>query len=343
MPGRPGRAHRWDRTSGRCPRCTRADVSEFGAQKERRLSLLHEMTIRDETATGDGSLRHPRTLGWVRTTALAMGGSNQSLFLLGALLLAQGSAADPAADRRAAAEPGAHAGVDRAAADVAQPGRRHRRRLRRGVPARTARVLANLAGTCYWWGWVPTCGLTSLLSAAALHSWYLPWVPVTPLAIAILLLFTGLNLLGDPAGRPGGGGHRRRCRLRWPSCPSWSRCSPGTVDWQQATSLRPRSPFDGVFGSVTSAMAGLYLIGFAAPAFEAAGCHVGETHRPEPQRAPGLLRQRRDGGAVLRRRCRWSGSACVGPHRPRGRHRRRRSGRRSPRCSAVRPGRRPSG
>ena len=27
-------------------------------------------------------------------------------------------------------------------------------------------------------------------------------------------------------------------------------------------------------------MAGLYLIGFAAPAFEAAGCHVGETIDP---------------------------------------------------------------
>ncbi len=29
-----------------------------------------------------------RTIGWVGATALAMGGSNQSLFLLGALLLA---------------------------------------------------------------------------------------------------------------------------------------------------------------------------------------------------------------------------------------------------------------
>src|SRR3954451_12933569 len=38
---------------------------------------------------------HPRTLGWVGTTALAMGGSNQSLFLLGALLVAQGTAAIP--------------------------------------------------------------------------------------------------------------------------------------------------------------------------------------------------------------------------------------------------------
>ena len=44
----------------------------------------------------DAAVRaHPRTLGWVGTTALAMGGSNQSLFLLGALLVAQGSAAIP--------------------------------------------------------------------------------------------------------------------------------------------------------------------------------------------------------------------------------------------------------
>jgi len=38
---------------------------------------------------------HPRTLGWVGTTALAMGGSNQSLFLIGALIVSQGSAAVP--------------------------------------------------------------------------------------------------------------------------------------------------------------------------------------------------------------------------------------------------------
>src|SRR4026207_1179770 len=33
---------------------------------------------------------HPRSLGWVGTTALAMGGSNQSLFLIGALFVGQG-------------------------------------------------------------------------------------------------------------------------------------------------------------------------------------------------------------------------------------------------------------
>lgn len=34
---------------------------------------------------------HPRTMGWLGTSALAMGGSNQSLFLIGALVAGQGT------------------------------------------------------------------------------------------------------------------------------------------------------------------------------------------------------------------------------------------------------------
>jgi diguanylate cyclase (GGDEF)-like protein len=54
----------------------------------------------------------------------------------------------------------------------------------------------------------------------------------------------------------------------------------GAVDWRQATDFTLTSPFAGLFGNITSVMAGLYLIGFAAPAFEAAACHVGETIDP---------------------------------------------------------------
>ena len=50
---------------------------------------------------------------------------------------------------------------------------------------------------------------------------------------------------------------------------------------QQASTFHLISPFTGLFGGITSAMAGLYLIGFAAPAFEAAACHVGEMRDPE--------------------------------------------------------------
>ena len=54
----------------------------------------------------------------------------------------------------------------------------------------------------------------------------------------------------------------------------------GEVNWQQAFDYHLTTPFEGWFGDLTAIMAGLYLIGFAAPAFEAAACHVGETRDP---------------------------------------------------------------
>ncbi len=99
---------------------------------------------------------------------------------------------------------------------------------------------------------------------------------MVPLAITILLIFTGLNLLGVRKVTSVAVGHRRGAgSLAFLSVviPVFA----GSVDGQLATSYSLISPFEGIFGSVTSAMAGLNLIGFTAPAFEAAGCHVGET------------------------------------------------------------------
>ena len=55
----------------------------------------------------------------------------------------------------------------------------------------------------------------------------------------------------------------------------------GEVDWTRATTFHLTTPFSGFFGELPRLMAGLYLIGFAAAAFEAAACHVGETIDPE--------------------------------------------------------------
>jgi diguanylate cyclase (GGDEF)-like protein len=228
-----------------------------------------------ETLTPPPATAHPRTLGWVGTTALALGGSNQSLFLLTALVATQGSAAIPLLAVGLllswAAAPGwtelvlmypdRVGGIAATCAEAFRP---------------YSPVLANLTGVCYWWGWVPTCGLTALLSASALHHWYLPQLPVTGMAIVIVLVFMALNLSGVA----------RTARvvkliaLGSAVLAFSSALIPvlfGEVDWQQATSFDLTTPFSGVFGGVTSAMAGLYLIGFAAPAFEAATCHVGET------------------------------------------------------------------
>ena len=229
----------------------------------------------------DGALvrEHPRTIGWLGTSALAMGGSNQMVFLVGALIAAQGSGAIPILIVGLllgwAAAPGwielvlmwpkRVGGIAATCAEAFRP---------------YSPVLANLTGVCYWWGWVPTCGFTAILSATALHEWYLPWIPVTPLAIAVVLAFAGINLLGV----------RTVTRFAIPVASAAAALAllsavipifAGTVDYARAVSFSLDTPFDGFFGVVTSAMAGLYLVGFAAPAFEAATCHVGETKDPE--------------------------------------------------------------
>ena len=221
---------------------------------------------------------HPRTIGWLGTTALAMGGSNQSLFLIGALIMGQGSAAVPLLIAGlllawAAAFgwtelilmwPNRVGGIAATCAEAFRP---------------YSPVLANLTGVCYWWGWVPTCGLTAILSATAIHEWYLPGVPIKVLATLLVLLFMGVNLCGV----------KWATRIAIPIATASALLAflsalipivTGHVNWHQATTFHLHTPFSGFFGGLTSAMAGLYLIGFGAPAFEAAACHVGETVNP---------------------------------------------------------------
>ncbi|QRX82507.1 amino acid permease [Glaciimonas sp. PAMC28666] len=228
---------------------------------------------------------HPRTIGWLGATALAMGGSNQSLFLLSALFIGQetisgqGSATIPLLIGGLllawAAAPGwielvlmfpnRVGGISASCVEAFRP---------------YSPVLANLTGVCYWWGWIPTCGLTAILSASAIHAWYLPDVPVNLMAVSLVAFFTCVSL----------------CGIKWVSrlaIPIASLSAllafisglgpilAGEVDWQQATTFHLTTPFPGWFGELTSLMAGLYLIGFAAPAFEAAACHVGEMVDPK--------------------------------------------------------------
>lgn len=227
---------------------------------------------------------HPRVLGWFGTSALAMGGSNQMIFLITALFVGQGAilgqgsaavpllifgvllgwAAAPAWTELVLMWPNRVGGISAACAEAFRP---------------YNPVLSALTGTCYWWGWVPTCGLTALLSASAIQQWYLPGLPVEAVAVTIVCLFSLVNLCGI----------KWVARLAMPiatasaSLAFISALAPtlaGKVDWRQAFDYHLTTPFEGWFGDVTSVMAGLYLIGFAAPAFEAAACHVGETVNP---------------------------------------------------------------
>jgi diguanylate cyclase (GGDEF)-like protein len=228
---------------------------------------------------------HRRSLGWLGTTALAMGGSNQSLFLIGALFVGQGAihgqgsaavplliigvllawAALPGWTELVLLSPNRVGGIAAACTEAFAP---------------YSSLLSALVGCCYWWGWVPTCGLTALLSAAALHAWLVPAIPTTALAIGIICVFLTVNLCGvDWAARlavPVAG-----VSVLLTFLAAFVPIITGHVDWHQATTFHLSLPFGGWFGGFTSLMAGLYLIGFAAPAFEAAACHVGETVDPK--------------------------------------------------------------
>ena len=223
---------------------------------------------------------HPRKIGWVGTSALAVGGSNQSIFLIAALFAGQGAIPG----QGSAAVPLLILGL--LLAYAAAPGwlelvLMYPNRVGGIASACTAAFkpygdsLSVLTGICYWWGWVPTCGVTALFSAGALQHW-LPGVPVKIIAIGIILAFLGVNI--------GGIWLATRVAIIVASVSTalalLAAIVPvlgGAVNWQQAVNYQLTTPFPGLFGKITSAMAGLYLIGFGAPAFEAALCHVGET------------------------------------------------------------------
>src|SRR5262245_24405510 len=231
-----------------------------------------------------GKRSHPRTIGWGGTTALAMGGSNQMIFLITALFIGQDDilgqasaavpllafglllswAAAPAWTELVLMWPNRVGGISAACAEAFRP---------------YSPVLSALTGTCYWWGWIPTCGLTALLSASAFQQWYFPRLPVEAVAIAIVSFFTFVNLCGI----------KWVARLAMPIATASATLAflsalvpiySGEVDWHRSFTYHLTLPFEGWFGDVTSVMAGLYLIGFTAPAFEAAACHVGETIDP---------------------------------------------------------------
>jgi diguanylate cyclase (GGDEF)-like protein len=227
---------------------------------------------------------HPRQIGWFATTALALGGSNQSLFLIAALFVGQegipgqGSAAIPLLvvglllsfaaapgwTELVLMSPNRVGGIAAACTEAFRP---------------YSPILSALAGVSYWWGWVPTCGVTAIFSATAIGQWCLPDTPVPLIACVLVSLFTGIALCGvrvtSLVARP--------IAIASAGLAFISMIAPivsGQVNWTKAVDFHLTTPFPGWFGSMTSLMAGLYLIGFGAPAFEAATCHVGETIDP---------------------------------------------------------------
>ena len=291
------------------------------------------------SGTDSGARTHPRTVGWFGTTAVAMGGINQSLFLIGALLVGQGAipgqgsaavplliaglllswAATPGWTELILMYPNRVGGIAATCAEAFRP---------------YSPVLANLTGVCYWWGWVPTCGLTALLSASAIHQWYLPWFPVPLMACGIVAFFTVISLCGV----------KWVMRFAMPLATAsailafLSAVVPifsGRVDWHQALTFHLTVPFPGWFGQVTSIMAGLYLVVLPHPLLSRRPV-TSAKRSTRTKTSPGPCMPAPPSRPSTSSCCPWSGSAFSGRIRWR-RTSPRSSARRSPPCSARPP------
>ncbi|HEY0194917.1 MAG TPA: amino acid permease, partial [Kofleriaceae bacterium] len=192
-----------------------------------------------------------------------MGGSNQSLFLIGALIAGHGAirgqgtaavpllvvglilswAALPGWTELILMWPNRVGGIAATCGEAFRP---------------YAPVLGNLTGISYWWGWIPTCGLTALLSASAISQWLVPWIPVPVIAVLLIIIFVAINLAGVQwAARAATVIAAASALLAFLS--AIIPVVAGDVDWHQAASFHLDVPFAGRFGELTSAMAGLYL------------------------------------------------------------------------------------
>ncbi len=220
-------------------------------------------------------------MGWFGASSLGLAGSNLSLFLIAGsagLVASQGSAAvllliaglllslaaAPGWIELVLLSPNRVGGIAASCADA----------FRSYSP-----LLANLTGVGYWWGWVPVCATSAYLLGSTINGSLLPGVPVFVIGSTLILLCLAVCLCGL----------KWITRLAMPVAVGAGALAflsgvipllTGHTDLHQATTFTLIPAFHGFFGQLTSAMAGLYLIGFAAPAFEAAATHVGEMRNP---------------------------------------------------------------
>lgn len=221
----------------------------------------------------------PRRLGWLGAFALAIGGANLSILVIGSLITSQGTVTIPLFAigilisiiasfgwlELVLMYPNRVGGIASACIDAFAP---------------YNPILANLAGTCYWFAWLCLISYGGQYAATTIHDLFLPHISVNELAAFLIVVAALINLWGLHVVQ----------RVVIPFALlaiglvlffSFFPLISGQMNWTQATNFYLVAPFPNFFGEITSLMAGLYLIGWVAPGFENALCYVGETENPK--------------------------------------------------------------
>lgn len=220
-----------------------------------------------------------RRLNWLGTAAIGLGGANLSIYTLNSIIQSQGTAAIPLLVFGLALSiimsfgyielvlmyPEKVGGITTACEQAFRP---------------YNPVLTNIIGTGYWFAWLMAASFAAIYAATCIQQFFLPWISVNWLGTTLIIVVTLIHLLGMSWVQ----------RIAIPIAivaatlamlSSFIPVLTGQVNWQQATTYSLLSPYPNLFGQLTSIMAGLYIIGWIAPGYEATLCYVGETKNPE--------------------------------------------------------------
>ena len=205
---------------------------------------------------------HPRRIGWIVTSSLALGGSNLSLYMISGLISGQGSAgilmlifgilvswlAIPCWTELMLLYPSRVGGIAAFTGAALKP---------------YNPILAALNGIAYWSCTVVGINFSAVFFATAIQHWFYPDLSINLLATGMILFFTLLNVTG----------------IQWIGrfvvpfailalfTALLSGLIPiffGDVQWVRTLSFNLKTPFPGIFGQITSIMAGIYLVSFSA-------------------------------------------------------------------------------
>jgi amino acid transporter/signal transduction histidine kinase len=225
------------------------------------------------------SNEHQRSLGWISMAALGLGGANLSLYTFATLISAVGTAAIPlfivgilvswlaipAWKELLLMNPSRVGGIAACAAKAIQ----HK------VP-----FLASLTGVAYWACTIPGISFSAVFFSTALLGVFPMGISSEALAMFFIVFVILVNMIGITWVALLTIPFATISLLLGACSVIFPLMSGGGFDLSKAFSYELTTTIDSSFGVLTSILAGVFLVAFAAPAFEQGLCYVGEAKEP---------------------------------------------------------------
>lgn len=140
-------------------------------------------------------------------------------------------------------------------------------------------IITNIAGVGYWLAWLMAGSFAAVYVSTTIQQYFIPNININLFATTLIVVVTFIHLLGLK--------WVQRCAIPIAAVAALlalvTAIFPifnGTISLENATSFNLIVPFTTKFGQIASFMAGLYLIGWIVPGYEAIFCYSGDMENP---------------------------------------------------------------